>query len=369
MRTLWLALLLLLVAPRILAQDASESPADIVARVHYERAVRAEIDQKWDEAQREAEATLDAAPTGKFAAASRALIDQAKQHGVQAQEPSSGQGPRIELIISSTVVGLYLGSFAAAALANNDSSGKLTVGLLMLGTGGGLATSLLATSGRQVPQSMPGMLDVGFLYGTGAAGLLYAISGSDGNPFGALLAGASAGIVTGLIASPHLTGGDSGAALAGMIYGAALPLLLEESVANPANRNIPLWTLLIGGTTGIIAGPLLNRRAHFSRGRWNLITLGGAVGALMGAGTGVLGDLWKSGDVRGAVAVTTLGTLGGLALTTWLTSGFGVDEPRGTALLHLEGGKASLGNALTSIAPTMQNGHLAPVLQMVEGRF
>ncbi len=169
--------------------------------------------------------------------------------------------------------------------------------------------------------------------------------------------------------SPQLTGGDSGAALTGLIYGGAVPVLLEASLARSPGSKVPLWTALLGSTAGVIAGPVINRTAGFSRGRWNLISLGGAVGALMGGGVGYLGDAWSGQDKRPGYALTTLGTLAGLGLTAWLTSSFGVDEPRGTALLHFEGGKLSGGSALSAIAPVLHEGRMAAMVRAVEGSF
>ena len=361
MKTLVLALSLFLAAPRAFAQDLSEGPGDIAARVHYERAVRADAGQHWEEAAREAQIALDAAPGGKFAEASRALLDRARNHGGAAQEPSSGVGPRIELVTSSTILGLVWGSLAAAAL---HSEARGTAALLMVGAGGGLATSLAATQGMRVKQSVPGFLNLGAAYGGYAALLVGGLGSSDPTP-GAVLAGSVGGAALGLIASPFFTGGDAAAASEGVIYGGLLPLLIEGTFARSLDKNALLGTLLVGSTAGLIAGPLLNRSLNFSRGRWNLIGLGGGVGALFGGGLAVL----AASDSQVGLGMITLGAVSGLGLTAWLTSEFGADEPRGTALLHLEGGRLSMGSAIASFGPVVHDRARGVMLRGFEATF
>ncbi len=366
MKTFLFALVLLLAAPRAFAQNHAEGPGDIAARVHYERAVRAEAGQNWDEAVREAQATLEAAPDGAFADASRALLERVRHHGVPTQEPSSGVGPRVELVIYSTLLGLAWSALAAAAVHANS---KGTLGLLMIGTGAGLGISLAASSGKRVRQSVPGFLTLGATYGAYSALLMSGLGNSDPTP-GAVLAGSIGGAALGLVASPYFTGGDAAAAGEGVIYGGLIPLMIEGTLAHNLDKDLALGTLLIGSTAGLIAGPLLNRSLNYSRGRWNLIGLGGGVGGLFGAGIGVLAGLNANGsDGRGALALTTVGVVAGLGLTAWLTSSFGADEPRGTALLHLENGKLSLGTALASVGPTVRDGRAGAMLRALEGTF
>ena len=45
--------------------------------------------------------------------------------------------------------------------------------------------------------------------------------------------------------------------------------------------------------SGVPGLRLANRQLGWSRARWNVITLGGGIGALLGAGTGILTDAWK----------------------------------------------------------------------------
>src|SRR5207237_5128411 len=123
-RVKFLCALLLAAAPALRAQPAppapaaNEDPSDVSARVRYERAVRADFDGRREDAVREARACLDVKPDGRFADASRALI-QRLETGPRLETPapvrSTGVGPRTELVISSTVSGLYISSLLASA--------------------------------------------------------------------------------------------------------------------------------------------------------------------------------------------------------------------------------------------------------------
>jgi hypothetical protein len=375
LRVVWL--LLVCAAPAMGQQETiapapNEDPADVVARVRFERALRAELNGQNEDAAREAQAAIEANPRGRFAEPSRALIERVRAKGATGQAPpvrSTGVGPRVELVITATTSGLYLGSLLAAA-SGNDQKGA--VALLMFGTGVGLVGSLAGSSGARVPQSMPQFLQNGVGYGTSATLLALAIGDAKGGRSiaGWTFAGAAAGGIAGLIASPYFTGGDSGAMTTGIIYGGVIPLLIEQTIGPHDNGKAPFWAALIGSTAGLFAGPILNARVHWSRGRWNLVSLGGGVGALMGGGVGVLTDGFK-GEARAGLALLTIGTIAGLGLSAWLTSDFGADEPRlgAAGLLHLEGGKLSGGDALGSVTTVTLNGHTGPYLRAITGRF
>ena len=346
------------------APAAFEDPGDVEARVRYERAVRAEFDGRQADAIREAQSCIEARPDGRFAAASRTLI--ARLHG----EPvGRSVGPRTELIISGTFTGLYLSSLLAGAF---KSGAKEAVALVMIGTGSALLGTAAASKDRVVPQSMPQMLQNGVLFGTEAALIGYALA--DPNPTnlaGGVAAGVVAGAAAGLAVSPWLTGGDSGAVTTGILFGGALPVLRAGAVQGRSQSEVAAeWAALIGSSAGLFAGPLLNGRLHFSRGRWNLISLGGGVGALMGGGLAVLTDAW-SGSLRSGFLLTAAGSVAGLALATFLTDGFGDDEPRpgSAAVLHLEGRTLSLGSLAGAVSATRVQEKTAPLLHLVDGRF
>ena len=119
----------------------------------------------------------------------------------------------------------------------------------------------------------------------------------------------------------------------------------------------------------MVIGPILNRSANYSRGRWNLISLGGGVGALMGGGLAVLVDAWQ-GDARAGFGLTAAGSVAGLFLMASLTKDFDVDESHpGSALLHFEEGKISAGNPVTSITPARFLDRTGAAVNLLDGRF
>jgi len=219
---------------------------------------------------------------------------------------------------------------------------------------------------------MPQMLQNGVLFGTEAALLGYVIADPRVHNYaGGVAISVLGGAVAGLFASPYLSGGDAGAINAGILVGGALPALIVGAVSERNSRATPVaWAALIGSSAGLFAGPLLNSRVHYSRGRWNLISLGGGVGALMGGGIGVLADAWKD-SVRGGLILTAAGGVAGLALMNFLTDGFGDDEPRpgSAALLHLEDCRLSLGSLPAALSPARVQEKPAALLQVIDGRF
>src|SRR5712691_4976763 len=116
---------------------ACESPDEIAARVHYEGALRAELDRRWDDARGEAEAVLQAMPSGPFAEAAQKMLVRipAERQAGEVPPAATGSSPRAELVTVSTMEGLAFGALLAAA-AKTDEKG--TTALIMLGTGLGL---------------------------------------------------------------------------------------------------------------------------------------------------------------------------------------------------------------------------------------
>ena len=92
---------------------------------------------------------------------------------------------------------------------------------------------------------------------------------------------------------------------------------------------------------------------NWSRGRWNLISVGGGVGFLVGLGMSVL--TLNSDTKKAGVFITwAAGTVLGLSLTAWLTEGWPGDDRRvaTNALFDYRPGQGlGIGNALTAIVP------------------
>ncbi len=161
----------------------------------------------------------------------------------------------------------------------------------------------------------------------------------------------------------------------GMIFTGGIPFLIEWTFG-PHHQNAGSYTtytltLLIGTSAGLIGGPVVNSRLHFSRLRWNLITLGGILGALGGESLAVLAGAnhtapgeWMTSQQSAMVAA---GAIAGLAATAFFTGGLDPERshPAATALIHYESGRLSMGD-LTSVIVPARGG---PSLRVFESRF
>jgi hypothetical protein len=347
----------------------NESPEEVAARIHYERALRFELDNKLDEAELEAEATLKTQPTGRFAAAANDLLLRVKKRSQVSERVSH----RVELVTSATLVGIYSGVLAAGASSANAQG---TSGLLMLGAGVGLGASLLASSGKVVPAAYGPMLVLGSGFGTWATlavNVLADTSPSGSTLAGSILAAELGGSLAGLGAAYafDMTGGDAGAASFGATYGGLVPGLFHLALSD---SKAPVTTALIGSTIGLIGGPLLNRTLGWSRARYNVASFGGGLGALFAGGFLVLFKADSRGAIAGGFAT---GLLVGCAFGFFASDGFEPDEKRatrGTALLErTPDGGVGLGGLLGAVSPvfSQRRGVVETGLQLraFEARF
>ncbi len=321
---------------------------EIAARIHYERAVRAELESRLGDAAAEAQATLDAARAGPFADAARAMLERLRHRDVSWEAARGAVSHRVELVTTSTLIGIYSGAMASVA-SSADSQG--TAGLLMLGAGVGLGVSLVASAGRVVPAADPPMLVLGSGFGTFAALAGEYLANSGDNVAGPVLGAELGGAILSLGASHlfSLTGGDATSAQLGAVLGGAVPGLLFAAADNGSRG----WaaTALVGASAGMLLFPLANQELRWSRSRWNLIGLGAGVGALFGAGLLVLGNASAETPVLLGLAG---GVVVGAGLAAWLSSGLDADEPRApaSALLELRPSEGvRLGSLWAALAP------------------
>ena len=342
----------------MLAAGNGEGPEDIAARVHYERAVRAEADGRLIEAEAEAQKTLQVASIdSRFHAAATHLLASLRARNSEKQGwqgPDSSIGPHVELIIDSTLLGVYSGALASAA-ANTNAQG--TAAFVMVGAAAGLGISLGASWGRPVPAADAPMLLLGSGFGTFAS--LVGVLWSDqyqGNAAVPVLGAEVAGALLGVGASHlfSLTSGDASSAQMGAIFGGIFPLLLVETVSGSSDAHMLEATALITSTLGMVGLPLANQTLHWSRTRWNLIGLGAGVGGLFGGGIAVLA---KVDSTRGVAGAVTAGVLIGAVATTLFSSGLADEEPQagqGVALLESRPGAGlQLGSVLGSLSPAL----------------
>src|SRR5207237_4201439 len=99
-----------------------ETPDEVVARVHFERALRAWLEGKSLQARGEAQAGLEASPGGRFAPALRALLAKIEGPGLALPAAGTPGSARAEMIVVATIEGLLLGSLTAAG-TNADAKG------------------------------------------------------------------------------------------------------------------------------------------------------------------------------------------------------------------------------------------------------
>lgn len=349
-----------------------ESAEEVTARVHFERALRAELEARSHEAKSEAQAGLDASPSGRFAPALRALQQRLAAAGAARPPGATRAGSRAEMIVNATLEGAALGVLASAGV---QADAKGTAGLTMLGTGAGLVLSVVLTDGRTLRTAAPPLLGTGALYGGLATAALAELADVKGNYAIAAGAGVLAGSLLGLTAANELklTAGDAGALSVGMLYGAALPVALEGALVADPGKKPAIATALIGGTLGLVLLPIANHQLDWSRSRWTLVGLGGGVGALFGAGTAVLVGAKDSQPILGLLAG---GAIAGLGLSAAFTSNFDAGEvPESRALLDLApDGKVRMGSLLTAIHPELRPGRSGHVeagvgLSLLAGQF
>lgn len=366
-------------APPLPGQN--EAPEEIEARVHYERALRAELDGRLDEAEREAKATADAVGgRGRFADSARALQARVAERRARGESSTSegestGIGTRVEFVSAVTGVGILSSIWLALAADVKDS--RAFGGILTLGGVASLGGAILATRGVRVRQSWSSGVSLGAGYAVTALSLGMVLgNGIPDKPFaaflGATVLGAGAGLLTAMYAP--LTGGDAGAAYDGFVFGGLVPFLVAVA-AGMDDRGLA-GVALAGTTIGMVGATVLNHSLNWSRGRWNLIGLGGGVGFLVGLGTSLL-IFGSSNDGKGYVAVWAAGTVAGLGLTAWLTDGWSADERRvaANALFDWRPGRGlGVGNVWSAVAPALlpgKSGHLdgGVMARAFEARF
>ena len=340
-----------------------ETPEEVNGRVRYERALRAWLEGRFEDARVEGQAGLYASPSGRFSGATRELLARlgnqrpaAPAAALTAAPPSPPVNARGELISFSTFTGGLVGGLFAGAV---NADGRGYAGLIMLGTATGLVGSIVATQGGPVRPAYPQMLETGVAYGAFSVLLVDVLAnGKVQNPSGAVAAGVLAGGALGLFAAGEakMTGGDAASTFAGLVYGSSVPLLIELAALSKNNdisghESLYEWTALLGGTAGMIGGPLLNRELNWTIGRWRLVELGGVVGIIFGAGTAAFIEVKTAGAGFG---MTAGGAILGLGIAAVATSGFDADEPREhrQALLDLTpDGKVHLGSITEAVRP------------------
>lgn len=155
-----------------------------------------------------------------------------------------------------------------------------------------------------------------------------------------MILGSIAGVAGGLEAARQdVSPGTATSATLGSLWGtwfgvagSILADLDDEAIWN---------TIALTGNAGLAVGAAIGSRVPLSRPRARMISVGGLLGTLGGAGLALIAEV---DDGKKAVGMMLLGGVVGLAVATGATSDYGTDEgplrPRaGEALLNRHGGE------------------------------
>ena len=263
----------------------------------------------------------------------------------------SSQASQVELMVWGTAYGLWLGVAIPGAF-DAGSSEAYGAGLLLGGPAGFLGSRALARS-RVLSEGQVRAITFGSIWGTWQGwGLMEVLDLAEGeeycdfdycyreDPDGSdvlrsMVVGGLAGIAGGaLLARKPISSGMATTAsfggLWGSWFGVAGGVLLNQE------DDGLLATTLLAGNAGLISAALLNRRWNLSRSRARLISIGGVIGLLGGAGLDLI--LQPSSD-EVAMGIPLAGSIIGLAAAATATRNRPGEERAGAG--RMGGGPAA----------------------------
>lgn len=296
---------------------------------------------------------------GDTAAADAARVRLAS--GMDTGTPGAG---RAELVVWTTLYGLWLGLATPGALGAEDPE---PVGLgLLLGGPAGLFSGLSIAKRRGLTEGQARAITFGGTWGTwqgfGWAEVLdfgeglecdgdLCTSDSSEERFTAMIAGGLTGIVVGGILSkkaisPGVATSVNFGALWGTWFGLAGSILADVDETDNA-----LSIVLLSGNAGLLTTAILAPRWNVSRPRARIVSISGVLGGLIGAGIDLLA---QPNDEKVAVAIPLATSIGGLILGARATRNYdrpdllpaGRDGGDFGAMLRLEDGRWSMGTPM-----------------------
>lgn len=266
---------------------------------------------------------------------------------------------RIELQVWGTLYGIWLGVAVPTAFG---ASGTEAYGAgLLLGAPSGLLAARALTRARPFGEGQARAVTWGGTWGTWQGfgwaevldlgddqtctedGFCYPTDDDTEETFAAMIAGGLVGAGVGALLArgpvpPGLASGAHHGSLWGSWLGVATGILADQE------DDRLLATTLLAGNVGLVGGALLADRYRLGSGRIRLLSVGGLVGGLAGAG---LDLLLRPDSEDVAVAIPLVLSAGGLAVAAWLTRDLAPDaggggDPAGALLLR-DGGRWSAG--------------------------
>ncbi|WP_255208099.1 hypothetical protein [Myxococcus sp. AM009] len=256
----------------------------------------------------------------------------------------AGRAPRSSAARASLVVVQTLHGAAQGVLlcAIGDCSGQGYAAVSLLGAGAGAASSWLLTRGG-VTDGQAAVINSGTVWGFwfGVATLL-AFDLEGDNALGATILGGAGFTGVGVLLA-HLVSPTSGqvslANSGGLWAGVVTALFLATSDSNDTRG---FFAAELGATAaGILSMAILSKYVPVSRGRMLLIDAGGILGGMVGASAVYL----TAGDDAGDAILlgSGIGVLGGLALTTYLTRNFDLEDAPQVTLAPLTTSRGGTG--------------------------
>jgi hypothetical protein len=229
-------------------------------------------------------------------------------------------GARASLIVTQTIHGMTQG-LLLCGIADCEEQGYSSAALLGAGVGAG--ASILGSMGGITPGQSAAInsgTTWGFWFGIAS---IYALDTEGDESLGLVIASGAGFTGLGLLvahAGQPTAGQVSMANSGGLWTGVVTALFLGTLDSGDTQSFFGAELAATGG--GLLAFGLLSRTVPVTRGRMLLIDAGGIIGGLTGAAAvfSVIGSDSNSGDA--ILLGAGLGTMGGLALTTYLTRNF-----------------------------------------------
>jgi hypothetical protein len=280
-----------------------------------------------------------------------------------------------ELAITQSIVGTALGLLLPNALSFQGAQPEVVAAATLVGLGGGLVSSIVASNGSDISEGQAMAVFtgeyIGAWNGLATAFVVYPFGvPSPVTPLRTTVAGIVVGGVVGGITAKQFkpSAADMALVRSGASWGTAFSGATFGLVSADSERAI-FGRLLLGTDLGLISGILLAQRLDLSRGRVNVINLAGYAGGVFAIG--VLGTIGLDEFGPGVVGSSLiLCSSIGLGVGTYLTRNGESSNSGGTAGVGAEyrDGRWHFGMPLPTVVP-VKAGEYGVRLPLASGRF